>query len=370
MHTPFGRPHGRLTLALLLAASVAAPGLTAQTSAAPVYHGFDQTGFIPFVAPNTVEIRVGNQQFPITMDVGSTGLTLSAEHVPGYSPETASRYPAGREYLSSSRRLWVGRLIPVDVVFPGNGGGVTSRVTVLAVEREALCPDYTPGQVCPDSALRPASAGIRYMGVGFGREIDHQPDATPDRNPFLNVTRLGTTPVRSGAMRSGYVITGRGVHVGLTTANTAGFRFARLQLRPGTQDPRDWAEATMCVAVDDSACAPGTLLTDTGIDYMFLTLPPEMAAGSIPGPGQPLANGRRVSVRIPAAGDAVGTYTFVTGSGDAAAPCGVILTDRKPAAFVNTSNRFFRQFDVLFDAHGGWFGLRPATSPLPPAECR
>jgi hypothetical protein len=373
MQTPFGRPHGRLTFALLLAASAASPRAGAQTAAAPAYDRFTQSGFIPFHGPNTVQIQVGGRLFRVTMDTGSTGLAITADSIPGYSLEMAARHPIGWEYLSSSKLLWVGHLVPLDVVFPdGRGGSVTATVPVLAVEREATCPSYVEGPACPDAELHRAGPGIRYMGVGFGRELDHQPDATPNRNPFLNITRMGATPVQPGAVRSGYVITGSGVHVGLTAANTAGFRFTRLQLQPQPQDPRDWAEPTMCVAVNDSACAPGSLLTDTGIDYMFLTLPPAIAADSIAVPARRplLADGSRVSVRIPATGEAVASYTFVTGSGDATAPCHVTLTVRKPAAFVNTSNRFFRRFDVLFDADGGWFGLRPTTSARPPAPCR
>ena len=373
MQTTLGRPRRRLTLALLLATAFAAPEARAQTSASPTYQGFTQSGFIPFVGPNRVEVQIGGRTFQLTMDTGSTGLAITADSIPGYSLEMAARYPIGWEFLSSDDLLWVGHLIPMDIVFPdGRGGSVTATVPVLAVEREANCPGYVQGPACPGVALRRAAPRIRYMGVGFGREHDHQPDATPNRNPFLNITRMGARPVQPGAMRSGYVITGGGVHVGLTPANTAGFGFARLALQPGFQDPRDWGAASMCVSVNRSACAPGSLLTDTGIDYMFLTLPPTVAVDSVVAGGRArLADSSRVTVRIPAAGEAVATYTFTIGRGDAAAPCSVALTARNDTAFVNTSNRFFRKFDLLFDADGGWFGLRPAAparEPEPPCK--
>ena len=364
-----GAPRRLMMPALLLAAALAPPPALAQS--APVHASSslarllpfaDEDPAAPFTKPVGFYIWVGGKGFSVTMDTGSTGLALTADSIPGYSLEMAARYPIGWEYLSSSGFLWVGHLIPMDVVFRDSSGGtVTATVPVLAVEREAICPGdtYKGGPACPGIELRPAAPRIRYMGVGFGRENDGQPYATPDRNPFLNITRIGDAPVPPGRMRSGYIVTAAGVHVGLTPENTRGFALAPLTLRPGFQDPRDWAEATMCVSVNDSPCASGTLLTDTGIDYMFLTLPPGTAVDTAAG-GR-LRDSSRVTVRVPATGDIAGSYTFTVGeAGNPAAPCHVSLTRPKPAAFVNTGEHFFRAFDVLFDADGGWFGLRAA----------
>ena len=77
------------------------------------------------------------------------------------------------------------------------------------------------------------------MGVGFGREHDHQTQSGPDRNPFLRIAHIAERE-RDGEstheMRRGYIVTRRGVHLGLTAGNTRG-DFHWLQLDPHGQRP-------------------------------------------------------------------------------------------------------------------------------------
>jgi hypothetical protein len=102
----------------------------------------------------------------------------------------------GSSFLSSSKRLWVGHWVPLTVTFLDQNDKpvATSFVPVLGVEQEVICPSYVQGTTCPDQPLQQATGDIIYMGVGFAREHDHQPQGTPDKNPLLNLTSIGQKP--------------------------------------------------------------------------------------------------------------------------------------------------------------------------------
>jgi hypothetical protein len=308
------------------------------------------------------------------MDTGTTGIMLSASQIPGYTPKTACQDTSsftGWEFLSSSKRLWVGHWIQEEIDFLDAGGATvaTAKVPVLAVECETLCPHYnekTAQPACPGQNLVPARPTIHYVGVGFGREHDGQPQGTPDKNPLLNIVRIGGAPVGPGTMRSGYILTPQGVQVGLTAANTSGFAYTPLTGPKHSSDPRDWPQARICVVVDGSACSPGSVLVDTGIPQMYLSVPPNvpLQAGQAPDLSDPkrivsvLKNGSRVTVRFPGDPNPVATYGFAVGQKNPISPPQVILPRSGAPTFVNTGGYFLQSFDVLFDADGGLFGLR------------
>src|SRR3954471_16261989 len=110
------------------------------------------------------------------------------------------------------------------------------------------------------------------VGIGFGREGDHQGQSTPSRNPLLRVVDGGS----SGERRRGYVLGPEGVHVGLTGANTRGdFTVVKLARRP---DRHDWAGVPACLSpnwLTPPAC--GSMLPDTGVSAMLMTAPPAQA---------------------------------------------------------------------------------------------
>ncbi|AVT14374.1 hypothetical protein [Paracidovorax avenae] len=404
-----------LHMAALLACSAAWAQAPANAAAAtgPVLRP-DATGrFIPFVTPLgeasrppklQFEVRTppGSPQsaargFAVTMDTGSTGVVISAADLPGYSDDEAG--PAGWEFLSSSKRLWVGRWVVRDLVFRAAEGDVVARVPVLAVQKEMICPcwDEKANQpVCEQptkTTVRPK--GIVYMGVGFGREHDGQPQGTPDKNPLLNLVAIDGRPVREGEVHAGYIVTKSGVHAGLTPANAAGFGATRLQPgsllangQPASSDPRDWQQASMAVSVAGRAPEAGSVLVDTGIAQMYLTVadPASLPTQQIPNPSRPghtsngLKEGTPVQVLFPDAQAPVARYVFNAGgagapravlvnrppSGSASSTCAAGSTVAQGAsapfgrpAFVNTGMNLLQQYDVLFDAEGGWFGLRP-----------
>jgi hypothetical protein len=380
------------TLAITVAADFAT---SASAQSGPDLHSFTTARFIPYAnagsaappfthAPKLsflVQVPGGgaSRQFTITMDTGSTGVVISAADLPGYS-NAADRYSLGWEYLSSSKRLWVGRWVPRELVFLDASGAqlATANVPVLAVETQYICPDWSKRSnqpTCPkpqETISMPT--GIAYMGVGFGREHDGQPQGTPDKNPFLNLTAIEGHPIEPGALRSGYVVTPRGVHLGLSRANGHDFAWTKLEGRslgvlgkPASDDPRDWPQAQMAVSVNGQPAETGPVLIDTGIDQMYLTVsnPSSLPTAPVPNPSRKgleavgLASGAGVAVSFPDATAPVAHYAFTMGDeANEAAPSVVLITNPGTPAFVNTGRRLLRKYDVAFDADGGWFGFR------------
>lgn len=369
---------------LAAATTLAASPASAQT---PDYSLYTTARFIPF-APDTAnppwrpftntvhfQVAIGGRTALYTMDTGTTGIVISAADLVGYRP--SPRDSAGYEFLSSSKVLWVGRWVPMDVVFlDSTRVPVVAHVPVLVTEQTAVCPEWkaSDGPRCPTAALEPARPGIHYMGVGFGREYDGQPQGTPDKNPFLNVVRIGTEPVRPGSIRAGYVITPGGVHLGLTPGNTAGFAFAPLTARSGAL--HDWAEAPMCVEVDGSRCLAGAVLIDTGINSMYISTPAPATSVPTRNPNihdrvvlvPALAAGTRVTVRIPGQQAQIGSYSFAAGDTTSRVAPALAMRTADAAVFVNTGRHFYRAFDVLYDADGGFFGLRRITAAAEPND--
>ncbi|MGQ9366958.1 hypothetical protein [Azospirillum sp. ST 5-10] len=387
-----------LATAALLAAPAAAqsgPDLQAYSAARFVPFAKDAGGGLPLADAPRLAFRIPapagapapdtprRDLFTMTMDTGSTGVVVSAADLPGYTADEAAGSPQGWEFLSSSKRLWIGHWLTRELVFLNGRGDplATATVPVLAVETEHICPGWSETANLPtcDQPTRTSRmpTGIAYLGVGFGREHDGQPQGTPDKNPLLNLTAVGDRAVTPGSLRAGYIVTRDGVHIGLTPANAKGFAFAKLRDRslnaagqPASADPRDWAQATMAVSVDGGAPQEGPVLIDTGIPQMYLTVadPGGLRTVAIETASETgkrvsgLAPDSRVEVRFPGAGRPIATYGFTVGSGDPLAPSAVIVNRPGTPAFVNTGRHVIRGFDVLFDADGGWFGLRPAAA--------
>ncbi|GKS96087.1 hypothetical protein [Acidovorax sp. SUPP2825] len=385
--------HGTLPLLAALLGACAPLGSThAQAPAGPDLRADTAARFLAFAPARNPELAMTDAPalafgvrvpgtsaaapFTMTMDTGSTGVVVSATDLPGFSEQEAESGVKGWEFLSSSKRLWIGRWVPRELVFRDPAGGeVVARVPVLAVQEEIICPGWSEKANVP-TCEKPEKTtaqprGIAYMGVGFGREHDGQPQGTPDKNPLLNIVSIDGQPVAPGSMRSGFIVTAKGVHVGLTRANTAGFSYVKLQGRslnaagqPASSDPRDWPQATMAVSVNGAASQTGAVLVDTGIAQMYLTVanPSALPTTAIPNPSLKgamatgLVAGTSVQVSFPDDAAPVAQYTFQVGTPQA--PTAVIVTRPSAQAFVNTGRHLLRQHDVLFDADGGWFGLR------------
>lgn len=239
--------------------------------------------FLPFVHKFGVEgvpqvwvtIHSGNEDVRINMpvDTGSTGLLIGAPLLPGIDPQAGT---PGRQYLSSSNIVYVGRYLDVDLTFHGVGNSSAgARVPVLIVDKSWVCPWYDPlkdGLECPlgpegQEPIRRNVSGITYMGVGFGRNkhAGGQRTATSWGNPFLNIDSINGTRLGPEDLKAGYIVSTKGVQLGLNRENTYGYSFMKLERGIAQEvDPRDWAMPRMQFRVNGQKSIPGSALIDTG----------------------------------------------------------------------------------------------------------
>ncbi|KAI4150893.1 MAG: hypothetical protein LQ340_003830 [Diploschistes diacapsis] len=301
------------------------------------------------------------------MDTGSTGLAISALDL-GLKGADFSLYPKGTEYLSSSRRLWQGYWVPSNITFPADVGNVTAQVPILLVVRNGTCYNFTNGD-CTD--LRRAvewPTGIKYMGVGFGRGSDEQPQALPDKVLFINVVSINCTKVD---MHAGYIITQQGVQVGLTATNTAGFNVTKLDLSPQSLSLLDWKMVNMSIGIDNSTWNHGQALFDTGISQSYIRVDQatyDRTQTEFFNGHNVLKPGSRVSVIVGDVSSPIAYYNVV--ANDTENPLNPALGQyvlEKPSAtkapFINTGRSFYKGFDAMLDAECGWFGLRSNSAP-------
>lgn len=377
-----------LALALALAAAPASAE-DAPAPAAPEVKPEGKAVFLTFLnaplkgdpirhAPK-LSLSVGDgRAVRAVMDTGSTGVVVAARLIPDLA-----RLPVigrGEITYTSSGRIMRGTWVRVPVTIAGtNGGEVATRpMPVLAVERV----DCLPAARRCKPVARPPSIAI--IGVGFARQpaakatgrpvqaataqgaeaakgVDPalQPGARV-RNAFLSLADMGTAQA-PGAMRRAYLVTRRGVWLGLTPDMLEGFRFLKLQKLDATGD---WGPVPACISVDGRAPpACGTALIDTGVTTMFLTLPPaQLADRTHQGKaGMPLslAPGAGLAVTFGAPGSTLG-YGFRAGdAGDPVAPGAIVLANRPGRVFVNTGVRLLNAYDYLYDAEEGFSGFRP-----------
>ncbi|SEP22339.1 hypothetical protein SAMN02990966_04468 [Rhodospirillales bacterium URHD0017] len=294
----------------------------------------------------------GSRPVRFGMDTGSTGIVVAAEHfTPG--PSDIAEGP-GRLIYNSSGRILNGERYTTEVVIQRDEATpvATARVQVLRVssitclERARDCR--------PESNPR----GVAFMGVGFdrtGAESIGTGGTEPGvpRNPFVSLVSLASGAPLS-LVRPGYIVTREGVHLGMSAERTRGFAFIKLAAnaasRPGVPE---WSATPMAVSVD-GVTGNGTVLVDTGINYMFLS-PPE---GARLERGRRAPEGSRITVFLPDQRNPQPAYYGFTvgGRGNPMHPERVeVVHDR--GVFVNTGRMFLEGFDYLYDAAGGYVGF-------------
>ena len=109
-----------------------------------------------------------------------------------------------------------------------------------------------------------------------------------------------------------------------------------------------------------AAC--GSLLMDTGVTTMYLTVPNSQASATLvmgTGRATTLLKGTNLMISIPNEHSPQAFYTFTLGDdANPLAPAYLTLVSRSRAPFVNTSLHFLNGFDYLYDADGGLVGFR------------
>ena len=315
----------------------------------PNYERFREGVFLRYLNAAEGELRevpriglsFGDRTIKAVLDSGSTGIVVAAGLIPNF--DSLASVGDGKLTYSSSGRVMRGQWVVTPVTLIGQDGAEvrTEPMPVLAVTHvECLrqARDCTPTDT---------PRNIAMVGIGFGREGDSQSQSTPDKNPLLRVTG------GSGERRRGYVLTAHGVHVGLTGANTRGvFSFTKLSRQPNRPD---WSATPACISLNGGtprAC--GTMLVDTGVSVMFMTVPAAQAGSAT----STLAAGTDVSIRVGTAGSSQELYRFAVDGESGLAPVRIHLRVSPERVFVNTGFHLLNGFDVLYDADGGYAGFR------------
>lgn len=320
----------------------------------PDYGAYKQSYAVPFARPvdfkhlTGMTVRASLNGGPVQsflVDTGSVGIVVSADEVPGIEPNA----PAGDIKYSSSGLEMDGVWTTVTVTFPDSkdaqGRVATARVPALAVKVRRYS-GIGVNAVAHAPVLNPR---VHMFGVGFGRGLE----ARPERNPFVNLSEM-----RAGTMRRGYTITRAGFALGLTAAQAGpGYVFQKLTARPVSPETsalrpglKDWETPPGGVTVGTLDGPTGTVLMDTGLTNMMLAVPGGPMSGEVP-PGEKVTVGL-LGGRL--------HYSFKVGTGaDPLTPRRVTWIRPTHGAFVNTGLRALSAFDYLYDADGGYFGLRP-----------
>lgn len=342
-----------LLLLPLLAAAMATPVLAQQPAFLPYLNA--RADGAPILRPPTLSMSInGGPARRAIMDTGSTGVVVSASAIPGFDQLTPLG-PGELTYTSSGRIMrGVNVMVPVTVTGADGTSVTTQPIPVLAVTRIDCLRNAR--------SCRPIDAPRRVsmLGIGFARAKDRQPGAGPARNPFLNVAGMGQTGTGTADFKRGYVVTRRGVQVGLAQGDGEAFSKVKLGSDAATGD---WQPIPACLSLNGrTPAACGTMLLDTGVSVMYLTLPPAQTDGlDMPGlrGGRVVMDGASLAI-APGEGQPAPAYGFTVGDrGNPVTPARVILVGRgdRPA-FVNTTVRALNAFDYLFDADAGEAGFR------------
>ena len=155
------------------------------------------------------------------------------------------------------------------------------------------------------------------------------------------------------------MLTAEGIAIGAPRHPT-GFTIVRL-FRDDARS--DWQAPAACITVGGAVAACGTVLIDTGIEAMFLTVPEDRLA-HVRQSDEPsrLIPGTHIAIDL-TPGQVNGAdagYSFILGDDhDGVAPAGITLAGigRRPT-FVNTGVHLLNRYDYLFDAEQGLVGFR------------
>lgn len=324
-----------------------APSATPSSAGAKTFDGYTQTYTVPWVdSPDfsnlrhTLKIRAavnGGTVSSYTVDTGSVGMVVPAAEVPNI-PAGA---PSGSLTYSSSGLQLTGVWATLPIRFPeslnASGAHVAAQATVpvLAVtEANCIGTGVNSGR-CRNHIPH-------MLGVGFGRGTTER--TSPDHNPFLNLTEM-----LAGTMRRGYVIGRSGLSLGLTASNTAGAWTMQPLTdagQPASGTHHDWTPLAGGFTIGSDVRHEGTVLIDTGLLNMIIE------DHRLPSSGEVVA-GTEMTVTLGSV-----SYRFSVDDNGAQTPTRVNYARASHGAFVNTGLRALGRYDLLFDADGGYLGLR------------
>jgi len=325
----------------------------------PDYSTYKQSYRIPFANSKPVDfehlqsmsVRVsvnGGPPIKMQVDTGSTGVILGASDVPDIDPNG----PMGTITYSSSGVELIGIWTPVTLTFPDSrdelGNVATAAVPVLAVSERKV----HPGAVNSGNFKPMKNPKIYMLGIGTGRgKLPRQ-----DLNPWVNLREM-----QAGTMRRGYTITRDGVTLGLTAEKVGGgYFYSKLNEHTPSPDAKptivqtvkDWDSSRGWVTVDGVKSETAGMLLDTGLTNMMVPALDPSLTGEVD-------EGTEITVHL--LGGRL-SYCFKVGNTlNPATPRKVNWVRRTTAPLINTGLRALALYDYLYDADGGFFGLRPAA---------
>jgi len=280
----------------------------------------------------------GGAPHAFLVDTGSVGVLVPRKALGPDWQEFDPSQDIAFGYVSSGN-TYMGQWVKVPVVlgvpaaWDGVGDYPAAHIDVFAVDQPA---DFDGG----------------VFGIGFG--IGGLADGGPARNPLLHLRYQGAR------VSEGYIVSARGIDVGLTSENTDGFAFLAL----GRQaSDRDWLQPLGSVGLSGDFSADGfradlPILVDTGIGEMILWVSADDAPSNVASETA-FPAGITVSVSAPPAdsgSQAALQYSFVTGA--ASPPMAPTYVEWRIGNGINTGRNIVAGADYLYDAAAGLIGFR------------
>lgn len=308
-------------------------------------------------------IRIGfnnsDQHVHFTMDTGSVGIIASAD-IFQPAPDAQNLGP-GYQYYSSSGIIEEGTWwTATQNIYDDNGTLLAVTNAPVLQVTHVRCAKHA--RSC-HSKEHPRH--IAMFGMGFARESKAQKRGTPAYNPFLNLLAVRQNGVLSPLppnWANGYVVTPKGIYLGLTTQNTQNAGWVKLEPWPEYSTPSlpEWKAAPMTLVVNGTA-GDGTILMDTGVGTSYLTLPFQANIGHLAHcPRSSLREcapaGTEIQVFLPNQYNPVASYTFTVGENDNLMEPKGIHVKRSGAPFINTSRHVFQGFNYIYDNTNGYVG--------------
>ena len=363
---------------------------------APPYNG--ASVFVPFVNATAVsdpsqyvspQIRVGFNSpnatgaypvFNVTMDTGSVGIIAGSSYFnpPADGRLNPSFIAPGSETLTSSGIIFTGDWYKTIVnLYNGNSLVASSTVPVMAVTTVSC---EQNARVCNPSTIASTAPATHYFGIGFAGGAG-QPQGTPDKNAFLNVTSIAG----SGLLPSpGYILSTQGVQIGLTSSNTQGFALIKLEpvLAPNSTQWQTAPASRKCA--DRLATCAGDDHGEWKIGQRRHIVRYRRDDGLFNAAHRRISEHwswsrrRRVQRIEPAElrckrnqssgflsgqSNAVASFSYTVGanngaqSGNPVSPFAVSV-EQNSAPFLNTTVRFLQAFNYIYDAANGFIGLK------------
>jgi len=306
------------------------------------------TRVVDFHHLNSLHVRMslnGSAPQSFEVDTGSTGIVVGAVSIPNFD----GKGPSGELTYSSSGVHESGVWTTVEITFPDvkmpDGRPVVAHVPVLAVTKM----DCTGKGVNADHCTPNDSPNPHMLGIGFGRGPVEKFD-TQLKNPFVQLDDMV-----NGRMRRGYIISPAGIQLGLS-AETVDNSWLWQKLEPrdvkvpdSYNGPHDWETAAGTFAVRSRPMPMGTVLMDTGLTNMMLEAKGAPQSDDLPA-GTP--------VRIYLLSGKLHYDFLVNDTTNPTTPRKTSWRAATHGTFVNTGLRSLSLFDYLYDADGGYLGLR------------